>query len=225
VADRRSTAPALKLYERFVRELEGRIDQLPAEDRQRTEAFLIELANGLEEPEAVLRRTLAAVLASTFPDSAGARHAYATWLMREQDWDAAHDHLQAALQCVSADRPDTLRQRSEIARGLARIERARGKPEVALENLMASIDADPLQVEGYVEAAEATLELSREFSPDMTTISASRKRARIAKALRWLRRAEENARQAREGGVPHGDAVRQRIDSLREELTALQDRA
>jgi len=82
-----------------------------------------------------------------------------------------------------------------IARELATVCENTNRPDEALEYLAQSLDFDPLQVDGYLASAELLLRIVGTGN-STDTIVAGRRRARLSKAIRWLDRAEENARKS-----------------------------
>ncbi|MBI3097006.1 MAG: hypothetical protein HYY93_01990 [Planctomycetes bacterium] len=220
VADRRTTSAALRLYSEFCAEIPYRLDQIPPEDRERILLFFLEAASDFGGADGPLRSALARALAASFAHSAAAQLSSARWMMREQRWAEADVTLQAAWNSPEVQEAQARRVRAEVACELGRVRRAQGNAPEAVEFFERSTELDPLQVLAYVESAEAMLGY-KAGTMQTDSIMLVRQRARLSKALRGLKRAEENSRHPSVGARESWSEVGARISKLRETLDLL----
>lgn len=193
VADRRVSPPAMDLYVELARELPFRRDQIGDDDWSRILSFLTAQSSAVEGDLPEMRCVLARQLAESFPHSARARLADAAWRASQGQRAEAHEGLRVAWESPECQAPEARKLKAEVAFALARVSRDLGKTDEALEFFERSTDLDPLQVLPYLEGADLVLADSDD-PMRADSVNRIRLRGRLSKAMRWVTRAEANAR-------------------------------
>ena len=215
-ADRRNSAPTLRVFEAFVKELPFRIDQIGEEDRERILRFLLDVSRPQSTDHQRLRWALARSMAKNLPQSAEAQYGYGCWQMERGQWKRAFWYFHQAYKLLQTLSPSARHLRSSILCAMGRCCRELGRLDGALKHYTRSLAYDPLQIEAYVQCCELSLGGSR--TPTMDSIAIVRERSRLEKAKRWLTRARRNL-QLLEGGP--AEAQRKRYEARLRQLAAL----